>query len=1114
MARGIRHSPAENTTLPKVQFEKVDDLDSTRPGGVHDQQARSYGYNDFSEFSRPEYYIRYIEPLESELATQVEYDMDEQDQEWLDHVNQERKKEQLDKATYELFEIVMDRLEKEWFDLTKNIPKPDLAMPSEDSTCAICDDSEGENSNAIVFCDGCNLAVHQDCYGVPYIPEGQWLCRKCTVSPENPVSCILCPNEGGAFKQTVHGEWVHLLCAIWVPETRVANDVFMEPITGIERISKQRWRLRCSICDIKQGACIQCAKTSCFLAFHATCARKEKLLLPMKSQPGAEPISLTSYCERHLPKEQQDARIAALAAEESNESDDDLINKDKHTKSARAYAKTFKTGPPLVPSIIVERILQYVAKIHLRKKPEFVYMMCRYWSLKREARRGAPLLKRLHLEPWTANAGLKPQSDEEKLMKLQLLQRLRDDLENVRALAELTRKREARKRKQVELIHNVISQFLLSHEPTLRMAFERIMSSDRNNYFKNPVSKNDVPDYFDVVKEPMCWSMIDAKLDRHEYLDVQRFKDDIDLVLSNAILYNKPGTAFYKTATRIRASARPILDELDKLCVSHTELATGAPDLSAMTVDESSSPLPPLPLGDLEPPLTVLEMLVTDSGGLQEGLPFLLEEPAITSLFRYEFGKDKPPPPPPPPKPKKTKVKPPKKDRAEEYEKRRLIRQQQKEAAAVSSPQDALLDQSPGFRIPRTRKQAANAAAFEAEATAEVSVETEGTELQANLYETPGPSSKKRAPRAQVGQLGQPQWVEDVDSRSSFALFENGWILPEGSRRGGRDRPAAAPVVAPTPPTKRNRAGHEVSRLSVYSTSAHENQTLLDNASESQGSRRVSEIVSTISESPTAQPSSMDYDVSLALKDRIMLPSTIVREPDGTVVIEELDTPATRSEKNKRLRAERMRLAGPGVPPPTPFHAPPPDISLLAGAISRANQRSQAAEKPESDDESSSLSELSSDGDGRDQLLDIPPMRVVPNLPPLPPPVQVSPADFTEGLRPGTIASYPWWPATIRDKSDVDVPKQLLKDSGAKRKDEFYIVQFFDPQYSWQSVVPENVKLFNVDKSLDEKYLHFKGKLSAKLRAAFREASNVIEYADAGSDDVLEGDDVVAPVES
>ena len=56
-------------------------------------------------------------------------------------------------------------------------------------------------------------------------------------------SCILCPNEGGAFKQTTNGEWAHLLCAIWVPETRVANDTLMEPITGVDKINKQRWKL-------------------------------------------------------------------------------------------------------------------------------------------------------------------------------------------------------------------------------------------------------------------------------------------------------------------------------------------------------------------------------------------------------------------------------------------------------------------------------------------------------------------------------------------------------------------------------------------------------------------------------------------------------------------------------------------------------------------------------------------------------------------------------------------------------------------------------------------------------------------------------------------------------
>jgi hypothetical protein len=52
---------------------------------------------------------------------------------------------------------------------------------------------------------------------------------------------------------------------------------------------------------------------------------------------------------------------------------------------------------------------------------EFIELVARYWSLKREARRGAPLLKRLHLEPWTASAGGKAQTDEEKALKLKVL---------------------------------------------------------------------------------------------------------------------------------------------------------------------------------------------------------------------------------------------------------------------------------------------------------------------------------------------------------------------------------------------------------------------------------------------------------------------------------------------------------------------------------------------------------------------------------------------------------------------------------------------------------------------------------------------------------------------
>jgi NuA3 HAT complex component NTO1 len=95
----------------------------------------------------------------------VEYDMDEQDDAWVEDYNERRKKDHLegDEISREIFEIVMTKIEKEWYELEKRIPKNEGKehVVSEDSTCAICDEGDCENTNAIVFCDGCNLAVHQ-----------------------------------------------------------------------------------------------------------------------------------------------------------------------------------------------------------------------------------------------------------------------------------------------------------------------------------------------------------------------------------------------------------------------------------------------------------------------------------------------------------------------------------------------------------------------------------------------------------------------------------------------------------------------------------------------------------------------------------------------------------------------------------------------------------------------------------------------------------------------------------------------------------------------------------------------------------------------------------------
>ncbi|KAG2213468.1 hypothetical protein INT47_009142 [Mucor saturninus] len=565
--------------------------------------------------SNDEYETASEEPSESELFETVEYDMDEQGdtyyQTWLQLYNEERKKEKLGLVSGDLFESIIDQLEKEWFDLIKSLPKKTNDEPPlpEDSKCAICDDGECENSNAIVFCDGCNLAVHQDCYGIPYIPEGQWLCRKCMVSPENPVSCIFCPGEGGAFKQTTTNQWGHLLCAIWIPEVGLSNSVYMEPIDNIENVPKSRWKLTCYICRRRHGACIQCDNKNCFVAFHVTCARWARLCMRMKLHgTHYDGVVLKAYCERHTPKDYKEVvNVDKLVVDAQrwfmdpkrkrdnlmprkryiDEEDDDaypaLTNTVDSTKStkkqrrqqavsqllpaskaARAHQHQYSAGAPIAPEFILdklERLKSVKQATNLKKKSQVVTNICRYWSLKRESRRGAPLLKRLHLEPWTASASQLKQSEVEKAHKASSMITLRADLEKLRLLSEQVQKREKLKLDRLRKQKAYLETIFYPIEIVMRPVIDELMELDKKDLFKYPVTRDMASDYYDIVKTPMSFADVLEKLSLHSYLTLDDLADDLSLIWKNSMLYNQKDTLYYKLAQRLEKTAESLIAE-------------------------------------------------------------------------------------------------------------------------------------------------------------------------------------------------------------------------------------------------------------------------------------------------------------------------------------------------------------------------------------------------------------------------------------------------------------------------------------------------------------------------------------------------------------------------
>ncbi|RLW06472.1 hypothetical protein DV515_00004345 [Chloebia gouldiae] len=460
-------------------------------------KVRIVEYSPPSAPRRPPIYYKFIEKSAEELDNEVEYDMDEEDYAWLELINDKRKSDGVSVVSQNMFEFLMDRFEKESY--CENQKQGDhQSLIDEDAVCCICMDGECQNSNVILFCDMCNLAVHQECYGVPYIPEGQWLCRHCLQSRSRPVDCVLCPNKGGAFKKTDDDRWGHVVCALWIPEVGFANTVFIEPIDGVRNIPPARWKLTCYLCKQKGvGACIQCHKANCYTAFHVTCAQKAGLYMkmePVKELTGSGTtfsVKKTAYCDVHTPPgcTRRPLNIYGEAEIKNGRSENHL-------------------------------------KVLFLGMPE-----------QREDDEEMQALKE----------------------KLKYWQRLRHDLERARLLIELIRKREKLKREQVKLEQVTMELQLIPFTVLLRSVLDQLQEKDSARIFAQPVNLKEVPDYLDHIKHPMDFSTMRKRLEAQGYKNLTEFEEDFNLIIDNCMKYNAKDTIFYRAAVRLRDQGGVVL---------------------------------------------------------------------------------------------------------------------------------------------------------------------------------------------------------------------------------------------------------------------------------------------------------------------------------------------------------------------------------------------------------------------------------------------------------------------------------------------------------------------------------------------------------------------------
>ncbi|CAI0560543.1 unnamed protein product [Linum tenue] len=92
------------------------------------------------------------------------------------------------------------------------------------------------------------------------------------------------------------------------------------------------------------------------------------------------------------------------------------------------------------------------------------------------------------------------------------------------------------------------SNQLMPNKGALEFILDVLQRRDVQELFAEPVNPTEVTGYYDVVKEPMDFGTMRAKLQEDMYTSLEQFEHDVFLVFSNAMRFNVSNSVYYEAA--------------------------------------------------------------------------------------------------------------------------------------------------------------------------------------------------------------------------------------------------------------------------------------------------------------------------------------------------------------------------------------------------------------------------------------------------------------------------------------------------------------------------------------------------------------------------------------